>query len=148
MESLHPEIDLASDRIDHAREALDTAVLVCRAGDYRSAANRSYYAVFHAVRALTALDHVVMKNHSGYMSEFRKRYTKTGIFDKELSDILTDAFEVRNESDCDDFFVIAKADVEQQIEDAKLFLGTVEGYLEERGVRVTYVYKHLEQSVL
>ena len=82
MESLHPDIDLASDRIDHAREALDTAVLVCQAGDLRSAANRSYYAIFHAVRALAALDHVVMKKHSGYMSEFRRRYTKTGIFDR------------------------------------------------------------------
>ena len=61
-----------------------------------------------------------------------------------MSDILTDAFEVRNESDYDDFFVIAKADVEQQIEGAKLFLRTVERYLEERGVRVTYAYKHVK----
>lgn len=82
--SISPESDLARLRLDHAREALDTAVLVCDAGDYRTAANRSYYAIYHAVRALATMDHVEMRKHSGYISEFRKRYTKTGIFDKRL----------------------------------------------------------------
>ena len=36
--SLNPERDLAIVRLDHAREDLDTAVLVCGSGDYRSAA--------------------------------------------------------------------------------------------------------------
>ena len=141
--SSYPEVDLAVARLDHAREDLDTAVLVCAAGDYRSAANRSYYAFFHAVRALAALDHVEMRKYSGYISEFRKRYTKTGIFGKHMSDILTDAFEVRNESDCGDFFVIAKADVEQQIRDARQFLNEIEKYLATKSVIPTYAYKHM-----
>lgn len=144
--SLNPEKDLACVRIDHARESLDTAFLVFEGGDYRSAANRSYYAIFHAVRALAALDHVEMRKHSGYISEFRKRYTKTGIFGKRLSDILTDAFEVRNESDYDDFFVIARADVSQQIDDARLFLSEIELYLAGKGVIPTYQYKHINPS--
>lgn len=142
--SLNPEVDLATVRIDHAREDLDTAILICRAGDYRSAANRSYYAIFHAIRALAALDHVEMRKHSGYISEFRKRYIRTGIFETRLSNIVTDAFEVRNESDYDDFFIIAKADVEQQNQDAALFLETVESYLSQRGVTPSYQYKHLK----
>ena len=141
--STSPECDLARLRLDHAREALDTAVLVCDAGDHRTAANRSYYAIYHAVRALAAMDHVEMRKHSGYISEFRKRYTKTGIFDKRLSDILTDAFEVRNESDYDDFFVIAKEDVRQQIEDAKLFLTAIEAYLGNMNVVPTYEFKYI-----
>ena len=56
--SLNPDKDLSCVRIDHAREDLDTAFLVYNAGDYRSAVNTSYYAIFHAVRALAALDHV------------------------------------------------------------------------------------------
>jgi uncharacterized protein (UPF0332 family) len=141
--SLNPERDLSCVRIDHARENLDTAFWVFEGGDYRSAANRSYYAIFHAVRALAALDHVEMRKHSGYISEFRKRYTKTGIFGKQLSDILTDAFEIRNESDYDDFFVIAKEDVAQQINDAKFFLSEIEKYLTGKGVEPTYQYKHI-----
>lgn len=144
--SLNPERDLSCVRIDHARENLDTAFLVFEGGDYRSAANRSYYAIFHAIRALAALEHVEMRKHSGYISEFRKRYTKTGIFSKQLSDILTDAFEVRNESDYDDFFVIAKEDVAQQINDARFFLAEIELYLAGKGVIPTYQYKHINPT--
>ena len=43
---------------------------------YRSAANRAYYAIFHAMRAVLALDGVDMKHHSGIISEFRKGISK------------------------------------------------------------------------
>jgi len=35
---------------------------------YRSAANRAYYAIFHAMRAVLALDGVDMKHHSGIIA--------------------------------------------------------------------------------
>ena len=41
--------------------------------------HRSYYAIFHAMRAVLALDGIDMKRHSGVMSEFRRLYIKTGI---------------------------------------------------------------------
>ena len=56
---------------------------------YRSAANRAYYAIFHAMRAVLALDGVDMKHHSGIISEFRKRYIKTGVFDASLSGLIS-----------------------------------------------------------
>ena len=37
-------------------------------GNYESAANRSYYAVFHAMRAVLAFDEIDMKRHSGIIS--------------------------------------------------------------------------------
>ena len=58
---------------------------------YRSAANRAYYAIFHAMRAVLALDGVDMKHHSGIISEFRKRYIKTGVFDASLSGLISGA---------------------------------------------------------
>ena len=57
---------------------------------------------------------------------------------------LTDAFEVRNESDYDDFFVIAKQDVEQQIEDAIFFLKSIEAYLADRNAVPTYKTKYFD----
>ena len=50
-----------------------------RDDDCKGAANRSYYAIFHAMRAVLALDGIDMKRHSGVMSEFRRLYIKTGI---------------------------------------------------------------------
>lgn len=123
---------LSQARFDHAAECLNAAKTLLSADNYKSAANRSYYAVFHAMRAVLAFDEIDMKHHSGIISEFRKLYIKTGIFDAKLSQTISLLFNIRTDSDYDDFFVINKEEVEEQIEDAKYFLDTVESYLSQK----------------
>ena len=69
------------------------------------------------------------KKHSGVISYFQQHYIKTGIFDRELSDIVRDAFSIRQNSDYEDFFVIPRGDVNQQLENARKFLDIVTQYL-------------------
>ena len=57
--------------------------------------------------------------------EFRRRYIKTGIFDTKLSAIISVLFNVRQDSDYDDFFVISKAEVLEQIDSAAFFLAEI-----------------------
>jgi len=59
------------------------------------------------------------------------RYIKTGIFDKQLSNIIKSAFSLRIESDYEDFYVIAKADVENQVEETDIFYQAISEYLHE-----------------
>ena len=101
-------------------------------GNYESAANRSYYAVFHAMRAVLAFDEIDMKRYSGVISEFRRRYIKTGIFETRMSEIISVLFDVRTDSDYDDFFVISKADTAAQIENAEYFVSSVRAYLKNK----------------
>ena len=101
-------------------------------GNYESAANRSYYAVFHAMRAVLAFDESDMKRHSGIISEFRRRYIKTEIFETRMSEIISVLFDVRTDSDYDDFFVISKADTAAQIENAEYFVSSVRAYLKNK----------------
>lgn len=122
--------DLARYRIEKAGICLDSARLLVQAGDYCGAANRSYYAIFHCIRSILALEGVDFSKHSGVMSYFQKNYVKTGIFGKEYSKILMEAFSVRSESDYDDYFVISKEDVEHQICGADFFLNGVKRYLQ------------------
>ena len=129
--------DLSKARFDLARDCLHTAKVNRDISDYRAAANRSYYAIFHSMRAVLALEEVDMSKHSGVMAEFRKRYLKTEILDRKLSAIITQAFEVRNASDYDDFYIVAKEDVDLQIENAILFMRTIADYLITRGVAVS-----------
>ena len=103
-------------------------VAACRR-KLRSAANRAYYAIFHAMRAVLALDGVDMKHHSGIISEFRKRYIKTGVFDASLSGLISELFDVREGSDYNDFFIVSKADTAEQVQSAGTFLAAVETYL-------------------
>jgi uncharacterized protein (UPF0332 family) len=121
--------NLAAFRLQQARECLQTAEVDIAAGLFKAAANRSYYCVFHAMRAVLALDRFDSKKHSGVISTFRKNYVKTGVFTADISDIIKTAFEVRNNSDYQDFYLISKDEVAAQIENAKTFLAAVEGYL-------------------
>lgn len=79
---------LAQVRLDHAGQCLSSAEALLAAEDFKGAANRTYYAVFHAMRSVLALDGIDRKHHSGIITEFRRRYIKTGIFTRELSDII------------------------------------------------------------
>lgn len=120
---------LSNARFEHATECLDAAKSLLASSNYKSAANRSYYAIFHAMRAVLAFDEIDMKHHSGVISEFRKLYIKTNIFDVKLSQIISLLFDIRTESDYDDFFIISKTEVEEQIENAEYFLKEIEKFL-------------------
>ena len=93
-------------RFKRAEECLNTAEENVKLGDYRAAANRTYYAIFHGLRSVLALDEIDMSKHSAVIAMFRKAYLKTNILDRRFSGLITDAFEIRNESDYDDFFIV------------------------------------------
>lgn len=121
--------DLCKYRIEKAYECLKSAKLLQEWGDYTSSANRSYYSIFHAMRAIMALDGEDRKKHSGVVAYFQENYIKSGVFDKEYSYIVKNAFQVRQESDYEDFCIISKEDVKEQIENAEKFITSVEQYV-------------------
>jgi uncharacterized protein (UPF0332 family) len=122
--------DLAKFRLDQARECLqDARVPVI---SLKNAANRSYYCIFNAMRAVLALDRFDSKKHSGVISAFRKDYIKTGIFPTSFSDIIKKSFAIRGDSDYKEFYLVSKADIAAQIENAGIFLEAVEKYIAER----------------
>ena len=116
--------------MERAGECLEDACINLENGRYKSAANRSYYAAFHAMRAALAMEGLDFKRHSGVISEFRRRYIKGGIVPVEMSVAIRSLFDVRSQSDYDDFFVIAKEDVEQQVRYADFVIQEIAHYLE------------------
>ena len=117
-------------RLEKAKKCLRSADILLAENEYADAANRSYYCIFHSMCAVLIIEGFSSKTHSGNISEFRRKYIKTGIFSKDLSDILETAFTVRNKSDYDVFYVVVKSDVVQQIANAKIFLSEVEKYID------------------
>jgi uncharacterized protein (UPF0332 family) len=81
------------------------------------------------MRAVLAFDKIDMKHHSGIIAEFRRLYIKTGIFDAELSKIISVLSDSRNDSDYDDFFIVSKEEVSEQIKDAEFFLEEIKKYV-------------------
>lgn len=123
--------DLCEYRLSEAEQCLKTAKNLIELGDYKAAANRSYYCIYHSIRSIIALEGVEFKRHTGNISHFREKYIKTNILDVELSDIIENAFTVRNSSDYDDFYIVSKSDTVEQVENAETFLNAVKNYIEK-----------------
>ena len=79
-------------RLEKAQESLKYAKILMDNDGYAETVNRAYYAIFHATRAILAIDGVDRKRHSGVISYFQENYVKTGIFDKECSYMQRGAF--------------------------------------------------------
>lgn len=123
-------INLSKYRLSKAAENIQASRLLLESKYYSESINRSYYAVFHSVRALLAYDEFDSKKHSGLISHFNKHYIKTNKLSKEYSVILNHAFFIRNKSDYDDFYVALKDDAIEQLENAEKFLERIKGYID------------------
>lgn len=82
------------------------------------------------MRAVLAFDEIDMKHHSGIISEFRRLYIKSGVFETRLSQVISVLFNIRTDSDYDDFFVISKDEVLEQTENAEYFVNTIAQFLQ------------------
>ena len=125
------ENTLSKHRIEQAEQCLSSAKVLFSTDDYKGAANRSYYCVFHCMRSVLALERTDYKSHSAVISHFRREYVKTGKFEVKLSDILGGLFQARNDSDYEDDFDYSKEDIEEQIANAEYFLVQIQEYLKQ-----------------
>ena len=55
--------DLALYRVETAKDDLRAANILLNADEYRGANNRAYYAIFHAINAVHALNGISYKRH-------------------------------------------------------------------------------------
>ena len=117
-------------RMAGAKEKLDSSKLLLDNGNYKDSIGRSYYAMFSAVRAILALDGVDYSKHAGVIAYFQKEYVKTGKFDKLYSKYLSQAFQIRNQADYEDFYIVSQKDETEQFKRADEFVKVVQVYLE------------------
>jgi uncharacterized protein (UPF0332 family) len=124
-------MELARYRLGQANDCLKAAKNNLESELYKDALNRSYYCIFHSIRAVLALGHFDSKKHSGVISEFHKNYVKTGKFDKRFSVVIRQSFQIRNRSDYEDFYIVVKEDVVQQIANATDFMEATSEYIDK-----------------
>ncbi|MFH1528493.1 MAG: HEPN domain-containing protein [Bacteroidota bacterium] len=113
---------LSKYRMQKATDDLNSSEVLLNEKYYAQSINRSYYAIFHAVRAILAFDKFDSKKHSGIIAYFNKNYVKSGIIEKQFSSILISAQQIRTESDYDDLFIATQDDADSQFNNAKLFI--------------------------
>lgn len=122
-------IDLSRYRLQKAKEMLASAKRDMDAKDYASANNRAYYAIFHAMRAVLALDGEDYKKHSAVIARFTLNYLKPEILPREYSKLISNASLIRNRSDYEDFYICSVADTNALFTGAESFCAEVGKYL-------------------
>ena len=70
--------------LQKAREAYEDIGILQQAGRWSGAANRLYYAVFHAVNALFIHDGLQSNSHKGSHALFSMHYIKTGVLPSDF----------------------------------------------------------------
>ena len=128
-------MDLSIYRMQNAKDTLKVASVCLEQKFYKDTINRCYYAAFYAVKAVLALEEVDFKRHKDAVAYFNKNYVATEIFSKEIGKKLGRLKQERESSDYDDFYMASASDAVEQFETAKMIVGAVENYLEEKGIK-------------
>ena len=121
---------LSKYRLEKAKEDLETAKINFDHDMFAQSVNRSYYAAFHALRALLAYDIFDSKRHSSILGYFNKNYIANGKIDQDYYRIIASAFDIRTKSDYQDFYIVAKDDAREQLLNVERFIKMIETYID------------------
>jgi len=73
-------LELARYRLERAKQDLKDTDLLYKNNSLLSANNRAYYAIFHAIQAVLAIEKVDFRRHKDVIAYFNKNYINTEIF--------------------------------------------------------------------
>ncbi len=121
----------ANYRLERAKQDLSDAEFSYENKRYLNANNRAYYAIFHAIKAVLALERVDFKRHKDVLAYFNQYYIKTEKFPRMISKKISQASKVREDSDYDDEFIPTDEETKLQIDTAKELIKLVEKYLKD-----------------
>lgn len=109
-------------RLEQANESLEAATVLLEKGLIRPSVNRAYYGMFYAVLALLTLEKKETSKHGGAIALFDRNFVKKGIFAKDFSRWLHDAFDLRQRSDYAALYRVSIDEAEKTLENARAFL--------------------------
>lgn len=128
--------ELSNHRLEQSKQELSDAKLLLKIKSYKSANNRAYYSIFHAIKSVFALEPIDFKRHKDVQAYFNKNYVNTGIFPRRIGRKISIASKTREDSDYDDEFVVDEETTKQQIETAEELINLVEKYINEKSNRL------------
>ena len=116
---------LVTYRLEQANECLEAANTLLEKELVRPAINRAYYAMFYAVLALLVVEKKETSKHGGAIALFDREFVKKGIFTKDFSRWIHDAFDLRQRSDYAAEYHPAKDEATKTFKNAEIFVKEV-----------------------
>ena len=116
--------------MEKAQKTFSDMELCVRERRWEAAANRLYYALFHAVTALLVSDGHLLKSHRGMMSLFGMHYVRTAIFSRAEGSLLSDLVIMRDNADYNCFFEADEDKIAPLIEPTRQMICRIKEYIE------------------
>jgi uncharacterized protein (UPF0332 family) len=98
--------------LDKAHACLVDGEQLMTMGSISAAANRFYYAVFHAIHALFVANGIISKSHHGTNAQFHQHFIKTGIIDPKFGHFIAIMENMREKADYDVIYDVSQEDLE------------------------------------
>ena len=122
---------IVNDEMEKSYDALTDAEILIEKERWNGAANRFYYALFHAANALLIHDGHHVKSHKGSLRAFSQHYIITEKMPVEFG-ILYSQFETYREgSDYTGFYRVAPEKIMQKMPLAKQMINTIAAMVKE-----------------
>ena len=97
-------------------ETLEDARFCRESRRWNSAANRLYYALYHAITALFVSDNISVHSHNGAKIKFGQEYVLTGMATEEEGKLMSQIESMRERADYDVTFIASEEIIEERFE--------------------------------
>ncbi len=115
--------------IEKAHKTFEDMEFCAHKQRWEAAANRLYYAIFHAVSALLIKDGHTVKSHRGILSQFGQHYVRTGVFSRNEGSLLSDLVIMRDNADYNLFYEADEEKISPYVEPTRHFIIMIEEYI-------------------
>lgn len=118
--------------LEKAQKTFEAMELCVREKAFESAANRIYYAAFHAISALLIHARFSVKSHRGVMALFGEHFVRTGIFTKSDGTLFSDLVIMRDNADYNCFYEATEEKLNPYIEPTRKLIEKIKQYIAEK----------------
>ncbi len=115
--------------LEKAQRTYEDMLFNAREGKWEAAANRIYYALFHAVSALLINDGYGVKSHRGVLALFGEHYVRTGLFPRNDGSLLSELVIMRDNADYNCFYEADERNLSPFIEPTRLLIEKITQYV-------------------
>ena len=115
--------------LEKSERTFEDVVFCAKEGKWEAAANRLYYALFHAMAALLINDGHHVKSHRGILAMFGEHYVRTEIFSKKDGSLLSELVIMRDNADYNCFFEADEEKLTPFIEPTRELIERIRQYI-------------------
>lgn len=118
--------------LEKAQKTFEDMEFCVQQEKWETAANRLYYALFHAVSALLIYDGYKVKSHRGVMALFGEYYIRTGLFNRADGALLSDLVIMRDNADYNCFYEADEQKLTPFIAPTQQLIDKIKQYIAEK----------------